>query len=105
MHGNKKDNPKLYHLYEIIDKETDGTFKYGISGDPISSQDNLSKRVRDQVSMGNLYDGWLRYYGRILLKRIKGNRKAREIEDQYLEDYFAKNGCYPVGNRDKKRKK
>ncbi len=104
MHGNKKDNPKLYHLYEIIDKETEDTFKYGISGDPISKEDNLSKRVREQISMGNLYVGWLRYYGRILLKHIKGNRKAREIENRYLEEYFTDHKRYPVGNRDRKRK-
>jgi len=57
LHGNNKKNPKLYHLYEIVDKETDDTFKYGISGDSISSKDGLSKRVRDQVSIGNLFVG------------------------------------------------
>ncbi len=101
LHGNNKKNPKLYHLYEIIDKETGDVFKYGISGDPINPKDGLSKRLRDQVDLGNLYAGWKRYFGRILVKGIKGNAKARVIEDEYIEAYFKKNGVYPVGNRDR----
>lgn len=104
FHGNDKKNPKLYHLYEIVDKETDNTFKYGISGDKISSKDGLSKRVRDQVSIGNLFVGWLRYFGRILVKNIKGNAEARKLEDQYLDAYFDKNNRYPIGNRDREKK-
>lgn len=104
LHGNNKKNSNFYHLYEIVDKETDDTFKYGISGEPISSKDGLSKRVRDQVSLGNLFVGWLRYFGRILIKNIKGNEKAREIEDQYIDNYFEKHERYPIGNRYRKKK-
>lgn len=99
-----KKNTKPYHLYEIVDKEMDDTFKYGISGDPISPKDGLSKRVRDQVSLGNLFVGWLRYFGRILIKNISGNAKARAIEDQYIDAYFEKHQRYPRGNRDREKK-
>ena len=104
LHGNNKENSKLYHLYEIVDKETDDTFKYGISGDPISSKDGLSKRVRNQVALGNLFTGWLRYFGRVLIKNIKGNRKARKLEDEYIDAYFDENERYPIGNRDRVKK-
>ena len=105
FHGNHKKNPKLHHLYEIVDKKEDDTFKYGISGDPISPKDGLSKRVRDQVTLGNLFAGWLRYFGRILLKNIEGNAKARIIEDKHLDNYFKKHGRFPIGNRDRNKKK
>jgi hypothetical protein len=104
FHGNNKKNPKLYHLYEIVDKETDDIFKYGISGDEISPKDNLSKRVREQVALGNLFVGWLRYFGRIVVKNIKGNAEARVLENQYIEIYFDENGDYPIGNRDRMKK-
>lgn len=105
LHGNSKRNTKPYHLYEIVDKKKDDTFKYGISGDPIDPKDGLSKRVRDQVKLGNLFVGWLRFFGRILVQNIKGNAKARELEDQYIDDYFERNQRYPVGNRDRMEKK
>lgn len=41
------------HLYEIIDKENEDTFKYGISADPIG-EDGLSDRMRDQINFLNL---------------------------------------------------
>lgn len=104
FHGNSKQNKEPHHLYEVIDKLEDDTFKYGISSDPINEKDDLSNRVRNQVTLGNLFAGWLRYFGRILIKNIAGNAKARAVEDKYLEDYYDKNGRYPRGNRDRKHK-
>lgn len=34
FHGNDKRNNRLHHLYEIIDKKENNTFKFGISNDP-----------------------------------------------------------------------
>lgn len=103
FHGNSKKNPGQYHLYEIIDKEFDAIFKYGISGDSID-KDGLSARVRDQVDWANLIAGWKRFFARIILKDIPGNAKAREKEDEYIEQYFVEHGEYPLGNRDRKKK-
>ncbi|MBP8239918.1 MAG: hypothetical protein KAX50_08155, partial [Saprospiraceae bacterium] len=43
-HGNSLDNLEPHHLYEIIDKNTDEVFKYGISFGVIGS-DGHSKRM------------------------------------------------------------
>ncbi|MBE2207562.1 MAG: hypothetical protein IAE84_08260 [Saprospiraceae bacterium] len=46
MHGNNRENPKPHHLYRIFKLAGQKTFKYGISDDPIDTED---ERVRDQV--------------------------------------------------------
>ena len=102
-HGNAKKNPKDYHLYEIKDKKTNDTFKFGISGEPIENKDGLSKRVREQINWANLIAGWIRFFGIILIQKIMGNEKARKEEDKVLEDYYDNNDRYPPGNRDRKR--
>lgn len=101
FHGNAKKNPGIYHLYEIIDKDSGLVFKYGISGDPIDS-DGLSKRLREQVEYANLIVGWNRFFGRIVQPKIKGNAAARILEDEFIEQFFEENGKYPIGNRDRK---
>lgn len=104
FHGNDKRNPKSYHLYEIKDKQENDTFKFGISGDPIDEdKDGLSKRMREQIDFANLISGWLRFFGLILIKGIKGNAKARTIETKKLDDYYDIHGRYPPGNRDRKK--
>lgn len=83
-HGNHKKNPNPHHLYMIGDKKNDDVFKYGISHDEID-EDDLSDRVRDQVSYANLIAGWLRFFGKILIRNIPGNSKARTIENLLIE--------------------
>lgn len=101
-HGNSKKNKRPHHLYEIADKELNDTFKYGISCEPIE-KDGLSERVRLQLDLMNLIAGWARYFGRIILRNIPGNKKARIIEDEFIDTYHRKNGRNPIGN--KKRRK
>jgi|GEM_PF-6548518 len=60
--------------------------------------------MRDQINYTNLIAGWGRFYGRIIKPKIQGNAKAREIEDEYIENFFKEHGKYPLGNRDRKRK-
>lgn len=97
MHGNSLKNPNPHHLYEIEDTEEKTTFKYGISDDPIEA-DGLSKRLRNQVNFVNLVVGWVRFVGRILVKNITGRQQARQIEDQYIDEYIQKHGNRPRGN-------
>ena len=88
----------------MIDRETGLVFKYGISADPID-KDGLSKRLRDQIEYANLVIGWDRFTGWIIKVNIEGNAKARIIEDEYIDAFFEENGKYPVGNRDRERRK
>lgn len=104
MHRNSHKNKDPHHLYEIYDKEEKETFKYGISGDPID-EDGLSRRIRRQLSILNLAAGWLRYFARILLKRIPGRLCAEEIEDDYIDEFEKEKGRMPRGNRRRNRKK
>lgn len=97
-HGNSNQSNKLQHLYEIRDKQENTIFKYGISGGIIDA-DELSGRIRTQIAILNLAAGWERFYGRILIRNIEGRRKAREIEQQYIEAYQEKYGEKPRGNR------
>ncbi len=67
-----------------------------------------SKRVeslRDQIEYANLIVGWDRFTGWIIKVNIEGNAKARLIEDEYIYAFFAEFDKYPVGNRDRERKK
>lgn len=97
-HGNSKRNNKPHHLYEIFDKAENEVFKYGISDKPID-KDGLSGRVREQVSFLNHINGWLRYFGRILLVNIPGKDRASKIETDYIDAFRKKYGKYPLGNR------
>lgn len=97
-HGNSKKNDNLHHLYEIVDKEIEDTYKYGISGEPLL-KDGSSSRANRQVTLFNKVAGWLRFFARILLKDIEGREKALEIEKEYIEEYKRKNdGKPPRGN-------
>jgi hypothetical protein len=85
------------HLYEIIDKEDEDTFKYGISSDPIG-EDGLSDRVREQVTFLNRLFEWARFFGRILIFDIPGKKEARRIEKKHIDDYEKLHGRKPKGN-------
>lgn len=100
-HGNSKKNQRPHHLYEIIDSKDDDVFKYGISGDPLNA-DGSSPRANEQVSLFNTVVNWARFFARILLTGISGNKKARKIEDEHIETYRSKHGKLPRGNRDRK---
>lgn len=96
-HGNSLDNPEPYHLYEIIDKNTDEVFKYGISFGVIGS-DGYSKRMREQVRLCNLAANEQRYFARIILYDIHGRVEALRIENEYIERYNMDHGSRPRGN-------
>ena len=97
QHGNSLQNPNPHHLYEIRDEHENDVFKYGISDDPIE-QDGLSKRLRNQVDLLNRAMGLLRFVGNVLLKNIAGRAKAKEIENEYIDQYFEQNNRRPRGN-------
>ena len=96
-HGNAKKNPKDHHLYAIYDSEENDVFKYGISDKPIK-KDGYSKRMYEQTDFLNRAVGWFRYFAEVLIDKIAGRAKAREIEDEYIEAYKKKHGRNPRGN-------
>jgi hypothetical protein len=97
-HKNRDDSEDLQHLYEIVDKLDNDTFKFGISCGPISQKDGMSSRMRVQLQFANLLVNWPRFFTRILLFNIEGRRAAKDIEDEKIEDYRLKNGRKPRGN-------
>lgn len=97
-HGNSKKSPKPHHLYEIRDSKHNDVYKYGICGDPLN-KDGSSPRANSQVSLFNTVVNWTRFFARVLLSGIPGRKKARELEDQFIEDYTKKHGKRPRGNR------
>ena len=96
-HRNSLDNDEPHHLYSINDKKTNDIFKYGISRDPIE-EDGLSKRIRRQLNLYNLIAGWARFFAEIIKDNIAGRRKARQLEDEYIEKYRQNHGHKPPGN-------
>jgi hypothetical protein len=89
---------KPNHLYEIVDKVGEDTFKYGISSDPIG-EDGMSDRMRKQVSFLNRLYEWARFFGRILLHDIPGKKAARKIEKDHIKEYERIHGRKPKGNQ------
>lgn len=96
-HGNRKINPEPHHLYEIRDAKDDSLVKYGISCDPIET-DNYSYRMRRQVTIGNAFVGWLRFFARVLIRNIPGRKRAEQIEQTFINNYEEKHGQRPRGN-------
>jgi hypothetical protein len=96
-HKNCDDNEDVHHLYEIIDKLDNSTFKYGISCEPIG-KDGLSKRMRIQVTALNLVDDWARFFVRIIVYDIQGRIEAKRIETAHILAYKNKHGRRPRGN-------
>ena len=97
-HGNSKKSDKPHHLYEIRDSKRNDVFKFGISGEPLNS-DGSSPRAKAQVQLFNALVGWARFFARVLMTNIPGRRKARDLEDQFIDEYERKYGERPRGNR------
>ncbi|MEO0338325.1 MAG: hypothetical protein AAF242_03835 [Bacteroidota bacterium] len=100
FHGNSRKSSKPHHLYAIMDEEAKDVWKYGISGNEIDD-DDLSERVRSQVRLYNAVAGWIRFFGKILVRNIPGRARALEIEEEYVAKYEKKHGMRPPGNREK----
>ena len=96
-HGNSRKNKKPHHLYEIIDKEVDDVFKYGISAEQIG-KDGLSRRIRSQLTLMNTIAGIMRFFARIIIRDIPGRKEARSLEDAHIKAYQQKHGKPPRGN-------
>jgi len=96
-HGNSHENEEDHHLYVIVDKLDDDIVKYGISSDEIN-EDGLSNRIRKQLNLFNALVGVIRFFAIIILKGIKGRKKAEEIENEYIENYRKENGRKPRAN-------
>jgi len=96
-HKNSNQSMVPNHLYEIIDKENEDTFKYGISADPIG-EDGLSDRMREQITFLNLVFEWSRFFGRILIFDIPGKKEARQLEKDHIKAYEELHGRKPKGN-------
>lgn len=103
-HGNSHQKTNDYHLYEIRDEQEKEVFKYGISDEPFG-QDGLSKRIKVQLSILNLAAGWIRYFGKVLLKGIQGRKKAETIENEHIDTFEKEFGRRPRGNQTKSLKK
>ncbi|MFM9951565.1 MAG: hypothetical protein ACKV1O_26765 [Saprospiraceae bacterium] len=88
---------KPNHLYEIVDKVGEDTFKYGISCEPIG-EDGMSDRMRKQINYLNRLYEWARFFGRILIHDIPGKKEARRIETEYIRKYEEAHGRKPKGN-------
>ncbi len=96
-HGNSLQNPNPHHLYEIRDRKDNDVFKYGISDEPIGS-DGMSNRMRRQIAILNSAVDWIRFVATILLTKIPGRAKAKELEDEYIDRYHDVHGRNPRGN-------
>ena len=96
-HHNSNESKKPNHLYEIVDKIGEDTFKFGISCDPIGD-DGMSDRMRQQVNYLNRLFEWVRFFGRILIFDIPGKKEARRIEKEHIKEYERKHGRKPKGN-------
>jgi URI fold toxin 2 len=103
-HKNSYENEEEQHLYEIIDTERDDIFKYGICAKPLNA-DGSSARANEQTSFLNSAVGWFRFYANVIISGIMGRIAARELEDDYIENYKVKNGEYPPGNKNHKKLK
>ena len=97
-HKNSYENKDPHHLYEIIDRGKDNdVFKYGICCKPIDN-DGTSSRMREQVNALNRIDKWLRFFARVLIRDIPGNKEARKLEKQHIKAYIERTGERPRGN-------
>jgi|GEM_PF-1836317 len=65
----------LHHLYAIDDLPEDDLLKYGVTDDPIES-DELPARLRNQLTLYNIVANFLRFVGRIIISDIPGRAMA-----------------------------
>jgi hypothetical protein len=103
FHGNSNKNDKEHHLYGIYDEEENDLFKYGISDKPID-EDGYSSRMHEQVDYLNRAVGWFRFFAEVLIRGIIGKEKAREMEDQHVDEYRQEHGRNPRGNVNKTKR-
>lgn len=101
-HGNSKKSKRPHHLYEIRDQKKNDVYKYGICGKPLNKDGSLP-RANKQVSLFNTVVGWMWFFARILLTDIPGRKRAREIEDAYIDKYRKKHGPPPPGKQRPKK--
>jgi hypothetical protein len=96
-HANSHENDADHHLYEIFDVERNDVFKYGISGKPLNP-DGSSPRANEQINLFNRLVGMIRFFSSVLITGIAGRKRAEEIENEYIDTYYQKNGRKPPGN-------
>ena len=96
-HANSHENDALHHLYAIFDVERNTIYKYGICGKPLNS-DGSSPRANEQTKVYNRVVGMVRFFSFILLVEIEGRKLAEEIEQEYIDAFYKKNGFNPSGN-------
>ena len=97
-HGNSNENDADHHLYEIRDTEDEDVYKYGICGKPLLP-DGSSSRANEQVDVFNrVVKEVARFIVNILLVGIPGRKRAKEIEQEYIDKYERKFGKKPRGN-------
>jgi URI fold toxin 2 len=96
-HANSHENEALHHLYAIFDVERDMIYKYGICGKSLNS-DGSSPRANEQTMLYNRVVGMARFFSFILLVEINGRKLAEETEQEYIDEFYNKNGFNPPGN-------
>ncbi len=99
VHANNNDSMLPNHLYQIDDQLHGDVFKYGITADPLPEDGSLPARPKYQITLYNKVARWLRFTGKIIMRNIKGRAKAKEIEQQLIDEYTKKHGRPPVGNQ------
>lgn len=77
MHGNSNDNDLPHHLYGLVDRVNDAGLKCGISSEVID-EDGTSSRMRVQLNSLNHGAGWLKYFGKIILRGNAGKKQTRQ---------------------------
>lgn len=97
IHGNSLQNKDKHHLYEIIDKDENDTFKYGISGETLN-EDGTSPRAKQQETIFNLVVNKNRFTSQVLITEIEGRQKAKQLENEHITAYEKINGSKPRGN-------
>lgn len=96
-HGNSNLNDAEHHLYEIVDREYNDVYKYGICGDPLNA-DGTSPRANRQVKEFNRAVRWLRFFAKVILTATPGRTAALKIEQEYIDAYRQQHGKTPPGN-------
>lgn len=97
VHGNSHKSERDNHLYVFYDHRKRRIHKFGISSDPIDSEDT-SGIMRDQMSLIHTVVAIGRFTMRIFMRLIPGRKKALEIEDDLVEKFVDKHGELPPGN-------
>lgn len=97
IHGNSKGSKKAQHVYEIVDKESGETIKYGISGRKLN-KNGTSGRANSQVNKLNKDLKTDRFEARILEKDLPGRQAALDLEQDLVNTHAKTHGTAPPGN-------